>query len=252
MDFFSGGSCSPPPPAKNPFRTGPSLNNNKPYGGGRFYYGKKPNNRNRHSAQYGGKQNNKWHNRFSDKKISGSKPGSLVQKISRIDSRRISNKFSPFSKTFVYRKNPKLAIRKNSDLSCRENQVCEICLVGKSLRASLPLFWISACSQDIFKTIKGTNSSTEAAEHSSSDISPQYSADGKNIRGIFNESRLLLYLGFVINLKKSVLKPSQQIESLGLKIGTHIMSVALTEEKTGKVTLKFQNLLSHPQTTVLE
>ena len=110
--FFSGGSCSPPPPAKNSFWTGSSLNNNKPYGGGRFYYGKKPNNRNRHSAQYGGKQNNKWHNRFSDKKISGSKPGSLVQKISRIDSRRISNKFSPFSKTFVYRTNPTLAIRK--------------------------------------------------------------------------------------------------------------------------------------------
>ena len=76
-----------------------------------------------------------------------------------------------------------------SDLSCRENHVCEICLVGKSLRASLPLFWISACSQDIFKTIKGTNSFTEAAEHSSSDISPQYSADGKNIRVIFNDSR---------------------------------------------------------------
>ena len=110
--FFSGGSCSPPPPAKNSFWTGSSLNNNKPYGGGRFYYGKKPNNRNRHSAQYGGKQNNKWHNRFSDRKISGPKPGSLVQKISRIDSRRISNKFSPFSKTFVYRKNPTLAIRK--------------------------------------------------------------------------------------------------------------------------------------------
>ena len=63
---------------------------------------------------------------------------------------------------------------------------------------------------------------------------------------------LLLHLGFVINLKKSVLKPSQQIESLGLKIDTHIMSLALTEEKIGKVTLKFQNLLSHPETTVLE
>ena len=63
---------------------------------------------------------------------------------------------------------------------------------------------------------------------------------------------LLLHLGFVINLKKSVLKPSQQIESLGLKTDTHIMSLALTEEKIGKVTLKFQNLLSHPQATVLE
>ena len=67
-------------------------------------------------------------------------------------------------------------------------EVCEICLVGKSLWVSLPLFWIRACSQDIFKTIKGTNSSTETAEHSPSDISRRYSSDGKN-RRIFNEPR---------------------------------------------------------------
>ena len=63
---------------------------------------------------------------------------------------------------------------------------------------------------------------------------------------------LLQHLGFVINLKKSVLKPSQQMEFLGLKIDTHTMTLALTEEKMKKVILKCQNLLSHPQTTVLE
>ena len=104
LEIFSVGSRSAPPSAKKPFRTDPSPNNKKPYGGG-----KKPNNRDRHSAQYGGKQNNKWKS-VSGKQISGSKPGSLVQKISRIDSRRISNKCSPFSKNFVHRKNPKLVI----------------------------------------------------------------------------------------------------------------------------------------------
>ena len=53
-------------------------------------------------------------------------------------------------------------------------KVCEICLVGKSLQVSLPLFCIRACSQDIFKTIKGTNCPTEAAAHSSSDIPRRY------------------------------------------------------------------------------
>ena len=67
-------------------------------------------------------------------------------------------------------------------------KVCEICLVGKSLRICLPVFWVRTCSQDIFKTIKGTNSSTETAEHSFSDISPRYPSDGKNRRN-FNESR---------------------------------------------------------------
>ena len=66
-------------------------------------------------------------------------------------------------------------------------KVCEICLVGKSLRVSLPLFWIKACSLDIFKAIKVANSSIKTVEHSSSDISCRYSSDGKNIRG--NELR---------------------------------------------------------------
>ena len=72
-------------------------------------------------------------------------------------------------------------------------KVCEICLVRKSLRVSLPLLWIRACSQDIFKTIKGTKSSTEAAEYSSNDTSRRYSSNGQNIRGNFNESR---HIGF--------------------------------------------------------
>ena len=63
---------------------------------------------------------------------------------------------------------------------------------------------------------------------------------------------LLQHLGFDINLKKSVLKLSQQIEFLGLKIDTHTMTLTLTEEKMKKVILKCQNLLSHPQTTALE
>ena len=72
---------------------------------------------------------------------------------------------------------------------CELKKVCNICLVGKALRLSLSLFWIRAGSQDIFKTIKGINSSIEVAEHSSSHISRRYSSDGKNIRGKFNEPR---------------------------------------------------------------
>ena len=52
---------------------------------------------------------------------------------------------------------------------------------------------------------------------------------------------LLQHLGFVINLKKSALEPSQQIEFLGLEIDTHIMTLALTEEKIEKIILKCQN-----------
>ena len=43
-------------------------------------------------------------------------------------------------------------------------------LVGKSLRVSLPFFWFRTCSQGISKTMESINSSVEAVEHSSSDI----------------------------------------------------------------------------------
>ena len=59
LEVFSSGNRRAPPPAKKPFWTGPSSNIGKPYGGGRFCYGKKPNIRDSHNAQYGGKQNNK-------------------------------------------------------------------------------------------------------------------------------------------------------------------------------------------------
>ena len=70
----------------------------------------------------------------------------------------------------------------------------EICMVGKSFRVSLPLFWIRACSQDIFKTIKGTNSTTEAVSHSSGDISQRYSSDAKDVL----EELLMSSLNFLL------------------------------------------------------
>ena len=78
----------------------------------------------------------------------------------------------------------KIDLKDNLFLSASVHElkkVCEICLVGKSLRVSLPLFRIRACSQNVFKTFKGIHSSTKMAEHSLS--------DGENIRGNVNEQR---------------------------------------------------------------
>ena len=64
--------------------------------------------------QYGGKQNNKWNSSVSGIKRCGSKTGSLVQKISKIDSRRLSNKFSHLSKKIVYKNNPATGMKISS------------------------------------------------------------------------------------------------------------------------------------------
>ena len=63
---------------------------------------------------------------------------------------------------------------------------------------------------------------------------------------------LLQHLGFVINWKKSVLTPVQEIEFLGLKINSVNLEISLTEEKIQKVKTKCQNLLTEPATSILE
>ena len=59
-------------------------------------------------------------------------------------------------------------------------------------------------------------------------------------------------LGFVINLKKSVFQPTQQIEYLGLIINSQTMTLSLTQEKINKVISMCQNLLTNLSTTILE
>ena len=46
---------------------------------------------------------------------------------------------------------------------------------------------------------------------------------------------LLQRLGFVINLKKCVLDPAQEIELLGLTVNSQTMALPLPEEKIGKI-----------------
>ena len=62
----------------------------------------------------------------------------------------------------------------------------------------------------------------------------------------------LRHLDFVKNMKKLVVRPSQQIEFLGLEIDTPTITLSLTEQKMEQVILKCQNLLSHYKATVLD
>ena len=63
---------------------------------------------------------------------------------------------------------------------------------------------------------------------------------------------LLEHLGFVINWKKSVLTPVQEIEFLVLKINSANLEISPTEEKIQKVKTKSQNLLTEPATSIVE
>ena len=63
---------------------------------------------------------------------------------------------------------------------------------------------------------------------------------------------LLQHLGFVINWKKSVLTPEQEIEFLDLTINSVTLELFANKANIQKVVSKCQNLLNNPQTSILE
>ena len=62
---------------------------------------------------------------------------------------------------------------------------------------------------------------------------------------------LLQHLGFLINVKKSVVGPTQKKELLELIIDSMKMTLVLMEEKLAKFTGQCQDLFSQPQTAAL-
>ena len=63
---------------------------------------------------------------------------------------------------------------------------------------------------------------------------------------------LLQQLGFVLNLKKSELTPTQRIEFLGVTIDSLTMTLSLPEKKVSKVQKQFQELLQKTKKSILE
>ena len=63
---------------------------------------------------------------------------------------------------------------------------------------------------------------------------------------------LLQRLGFVINLKKSILVSLPEIKLLVLKINSVNLEIFLTDEKIQNVKAKYQNFLAESKTSILE
>ena len=63
---------------------------------------------------------------------------------------------------------------------------------------------------------------------------------------------LLMGLGFVVNYKKSCLKPSQLIEFLDFEISSQTLTILLPRDKIRKIRKKCQDLLDNPNTSVRE
>ena len=66
------------------------------------------------------------------------------------------------------------------------------------------------------------------------------------------EAHMSRDMGFIINIKKSILYPCQKIKFLGMETDSIKMTLSLTPEKVQKVVKTCQNLLRSHSTTLLE
>ena len=79
---------------------------------------------------------------------------------------------------------------------------------------------------------------------------------GRSINDVLIETDIVIFLlqhlGFVINLKKSILTPQQKIEFLGLLVDSLNMSLSLTPEKLMKVTSQCLEMYKTEKVSILQ
>ena len=114
-----------------------------------------------------------------------------------------------------------------------------VSLVREALRVSLSLFWTRPSTKNFCKITQ--NSSFSVA-------SPEYTI----IIYLGDMLFLLQQPGFVLNLKKSVLTPTKDIEFLGVTLDSLMMNLSLLEKKMSKVQKQCQELLQKTQASILD
>ena len=130
-------------------------------------------------------------------------------------------------------------------------------MIRESLRVLLLMFWLGTSSQNLHKIAKNTSVCPEEDKYSDINI---YS-DALLIMGQAKEKNshvqrqiliLQQHLGFVLNLKKSILSPVQEIEFLGVTINSLKMFLSLPQKKVLKIQSQCQDVYAKGQVTVHE
>ena len=137
------------------------------------------------------------------------------------------------------------------------SEICEIQVEGKSLRIPLPGLWSRPSSTSFYEIIKNPNFNFTPNKYSSDNLFRRPPFNGEKSSGDKNSQRLDYFslpshLGFVINLKKSVLTPQTRIEFLGIMIDSNAMTLSLPEGKAQSLTKLCQHTLTSQQITLKE
>ena len=125
-------------------------------------------------------------------------------------------------------------------------KTCAVSLVREALQVSLPLFCTSSRTKNYDKTTQNSSISVASVEHTNIVYLDDMLLIGHTIEETLmvrdTVISLLQQLRFVLNLKKSVLTPTQRIEFLGVTVDSLIMTLSLPEKKISKVQKQCQKL----------
>ena len=104
------------------------------------------------------------------------------------------------------------------------------------------------CSQSVHQSAQTCSGEAEVNRHTSSDIHRQHTSNAPSSKLLTEQVFVTLYLlestGFVINNKKSLLQPTQEIEFLGMIIDSVSMDLKLPGEKIKNIRQEAQKLFS--------
>ena len=110
-------------------------------------------------------------------------------------------------------------------------EIPQVQMEGNPVRVSLTLLWAKPSTFNFYKINEGPYCATAAPKHSPNDMPGRYAHNGQISTGInlsLGHSDLApAESGFVLNLKKSILESSQEIEFLGMVIGSLKMEILL-------------------------
>ena len=121
-----------------------------------------------------------------------------------------------------------------SSLRKKFKAICLLSLVRKLVRVSLLLLWFGTSTTNIHKITKSANDSLTQDKHQNNNLLRRHAIDWSLIRRVFMSPDtvifLLQHLGIVINRKKSVLTPAQEIQILALTINSVTLELSLNKK----------------------
>ena len=123
-------------------------------------------------------------------------------------------------------------------------EICQVQMVGKSFRISLPLLWLNLSPKDFYKIVKNPSSYSEKDKHQDNNLPRRYATDGKDHgRNFDGKGHVDFYVStfrFSHKLEKINSEPSEGVGISGLmdRFSNHDSFINSRESKKSCVTLQ--------------